>query len=93
LSGTGFYADCGLQAMQYTLHDIHAHTAPGHGGDLFGGAETRFLNKVQSFGVGQSRHFFRTNESEFHGFFAHARNVDAAPIVADFDENLIALVI
>ena len=86
-------ADGGLQAMQYALHDVHADAAAGDFGDLFGRAESGAKDEVESLGFGEPRGFFRRRQAKFDGLCANLLRVDAATVVGDFDDDLVAVVI
>src|SRR5579872_3414937 len=88
-----FHADGGLQAMQDALDDVHPNAAAGDLGDLLGGAEAGAEDEIESLGFGETRGLFGGGKTEFDGFGTDFLRVDAAAIVGDFDDNLVAVVV
>ena len=58
-----------------------------------GGAEAGPEDEVERLGFAQPRGFFGRRQSQFDGLGANLLRVDAAAVVGDFDDDLIAVVI
>ena len=92
LAGAGFDLHAALEAVEDALHHVHADTAAGDFGDFLGGAEARAEDEVERVGFGDARAFFRAEQAEFDGLGLDALRVDTAPVIGDFEDDLIALV-
>src|SRR5579871_6939556 len=79
--------------MQDALDDVHANAAAGDLGDLLGGAEAGAEDEIESLGFGETRGLFGSRQPKFDGLGADFLRVDAAAIVGDFDDNLVAVVV
>ena len=79
--------------MQHALHHVHANAASGNFGDLLGRAEAGAEDEVESFRFAQPRGFFGSRQPKFNGLGANLLRIDAAAIVGDFDDHLVAVVI
>ena len=87
------HADRSLQPVQHTLHDVHANAPAGNFRDLLGGREARTEDIVEDLRFAQARSFFRGHHSQLNRLGANLLCVDAAPIVGDFDDHLVSMVI
>src|SRR3984893_13649288 len=75
------------------MHHIHADTSAIVRSELLCGAEAGTENNVQDFSLAESLRLFRLQQSQFDGLEANLGDIHAPPIVADFHDDLIALVI
>src|SRR5919108_1343561 len=82
-----------FEAVHHGANDVHADAAPGHFGHFLGGAETRFENQIEGVLLVQALCFFGFDDSLFDSARANESQVDATAIVADFDDDLRALMI
>jgi hypothetical protein len=73
------------------LHHVHANTAAGNFRDYLCGTESGTENKFERLSVTHAGRFLQSNQSLFNGLGANLLRINAAPIVADLDYNLITL--
>src|SRR5271165_1636916 len=93
LARTRLHADRGFETVQHALDDVHSDATPGNFGDLGGRAETRTEDEIEGLGLVQQGSFLGRCEAEFDGFGANFPGIDAAAVVADLDDDLVALMI
>src|SRR5437763_11437490 len=79
--------------MENALNNIQPDAAPGDFGDLIGGAEAGPEHKIEGVTIAKVSRFFSAHQSLFDGFGLDARKIHPAPIVADFDDYLVPLVV
>ena len=82
-----------LEFVEDAADNVHANTAAGHFGDFRGGAETGFENEIERFLIREARSFFGLDDALLDGLLADLRGIDAAAVVAHFDDNLRSLMI
>ena len=82
-----------LEPVHHRADHVHADAAPGDFGDFGGGAKAGFENEIESVLFAEALRFFSFDDDLFHGARAKKSKVDAAAIVADFDDDLSALMI
>src|SRR5580704_12303772 len=82
-----------LQAMQDALHDVQTNAAAGNFGDLIRSAESRAEDEIHNVRFAESAGFFRFQQASLDGSCLHFLRVDAAAVVADFHDDLIALMV
>src|SRR5579862_1483403 len=85
--------DLRFQPLQHAQYYIHAHAAAGNLCNLVGCAETRLEDEIQSLRFVHPRQFLCSGHSQLDRFAANLFEIDTAPIVADLDHHLIALVV
>jgi hypothetical protein len=83
--------DLAAELLDIALHDIHADATTGDRGDFFGGREAREKNKVVDLVLRELRVFW--NEVLLARLGEDFVGVDAAAIVAEFDDDIPALVV
>ena len=93
LPGAGFDVDRALQAMQHALHDIEANAPAGNFGDFIGGAESGPEDKCMDFGSPKRSDSSAVMRPFLDSLVLDSLRIDAAAIVADLDDHLVALVV
>src|SRR5579872_5644793 len=93
LTGVADHVYRSLQTMQDALHDIQTYAAAGEFGDLVSGAESWAEDKIQNVRFVEAAGFFGFQQTSFDGTSLHFLHIDAAPVVADFHDDLIALMV
>src|SRR6266481_2616206 len=91
LAFTGSDVNRAFEAIENGADDVHADAAAGDFGDFAGGAEPRLEDQVHDVLIGEASGVFEFDEAVANGVFANIVQVDAAAIVADFDDDLRAL--
>src|SRR6266851_2710878 len=81
-----------LEAVEDGSNDIHADATARYFRYFGSGAESRFENEIESFLIGQALRLFGFQDSFFNGARTQLSSVDAAAVVADFNDDLRALV-
>ncbi len=82
-----------LEPMQYALHDVQTNAPAGDFGDLIRRAESWTEDEIQNVCFAEPVGLFRLQETSFDGSVLDFLGIDAAPIVTDLDDDLIALVV
>src|SRR5581483_1585794 len=93
LTGLGFYRNGPLQTMENALHHIHPDSPAGDLGNFLSSAETGLEDVFEHLGFAKPRGFFCPDQSNFDSFGAYFAYIDAATIVADSHNHLIAVMI
>src|SRR5580704_7291496 len=79
--------------MQDALYHIQTDAAAGDFGNLIGGAEAGAEDKIKNIRLAQTAGFLGLEQTSFDGAGLDSFRIDAAAVVADFHDDLIALVI
>ena len=82
-----------FQPVQHALHHIQADAASGDFGDLLGGTESRLEDQFQNVAFAEPGRFLRADQFLLDRLGDDAPAVDAAPVVADLYNHLIAVVV
>src|SRR5580692_5101193 len=82
-----------LEAMQDALHDVQTNAAARNFGDLVCGAESRAEDEIHNVRFAEPAGFFPFQQASFYGSRLDLLRVDAAAVVADFHDDLIALMV
>src|SRR5580704_11690818 len=82
-----------LEAMQDALHDVQTNAAAGNFGDLIRSAESRAEDEIHNVRFAEPAGFFPFQQTSFYGSRLDLLRVDAAAVVADFHDDLIALMV
>src|SRR5208337_4274968 len=85
--------DGALEAVEDGAHNVHADAAAGDFGDLGSGAETGLENEIEDVLRVEALSVFGFQQAVVNGLVANEVEIDAAAIVADFDDHLCALMI
>ena len=91
-AGDGFQIDRAADLLDIAAHDVHADAAAGNAGDLRGGGEAGREDEIADLGVGFGRHLGFAGEALLDGLGADAREIEAAAVVGDLDDDVAALV-
>src|ERR1700735_102203 len=86
-----FDMDRSLKPVKNALHHILSDAPAGNFRDYFCRTESGPEDEFERLGVAHTGRFLRGNQSQLGALGAHLLGIDAAPIVADLDHNLIAL--
>src|SRR5882724_5247814 len=82
-----------LEAIEDGSNDVHTDPAARHFGDFGGSAQASFKNKIESVLLGEALGFFGFQKFGLDGACAEPGKIDAATIVAYFNDDLSALMI
>src|SRR5208337_2236801 len=82
-----------FEAVEDGAHDVHAYTTSGNFSDFRGGAEARFEDEVKGVLVADAIGVVGFDEAVANGVLANEIEVHAAAIVANFDNDLSALMV
>src|SRR6266849_1322283 len=82
-----------LEAVEDSSNDIHANATTRNFRHFGSSAESRFENEIKGFLIGQPLGLLGLQDSFLNGARAQLSRVDAAAVVADFNDYLGALVI
>ena len=85
--------DGAFEPIHHRANHIHADAAAGDFGDCCGGAEARLKNQIQNFVFGKALALLRPSGCPFRRLAREACVIHAAAIVANFDDDLRALMI
>jgi len=85
--------DRALKAIKDGADNVHANPAAGNFGDFAGGAETRFENQVHDVLIREASGVVCFDDAVADGVLADVIKVNAAAVVADFDDDLGALMV
>ena len=87
------HGDGALEAVHDGLDDVHADAAAADLGDLAGGAEAGVEDEVEGIAFAQALGLLGGDDAAIDGLADHGGQIDAAAVVAGFDDHLVALVI
>ena len=93
LSHPSLNVDRAFQAVQHGLHHVQADAATRDLGDLVRGAEPGPEDQCKNFSFSQPVRFVRGEKAFLHGLGFDFVRVNAGPVVGNFHDNLIAVVI
>ena len=82
-----------FQAVQHALHHIQADAASGDFGNLLGRTEPGLEDQFQNVAFAEPGRFFRADQFLLDRLGDDAPGVDAAPVVANLYNHLIAVVV
>src|SRR5207245_8610976 len=80
-----------LQSFEGRLDHVHANAAARDGSHICSGAQARLKNQIQRLALGEPAGLFRGNNSAPDCLGHDSLTVEAAAILANFDDHLVAL--
>ena len=89
----GFDVNRAFQPVQHALHDVHAYAASRNFRYFARGAEPGAENEVQRFRFIEARRILAGHQSQLDGRRLDTLYIHASPVIADFHDHLVALVI
>ena len=88
----GVQIDRAADLLDIAAHDVHADAAAGNAGDLRGGGKAGREDEIANFAVGLGRHLGLAGKTALDRLGADAREIEAAAVVGDLDDDVTALV-
>ena len=91
-AGDGLQVDRAADLLDIAAHDVHADAAAGNAGDLRRRREARRENEIADFRLRLGGELGFAGEALLDGLGLDAREVEAAAVVGDLDDDVAALV-